>query len=182
MRRAAEANEQVFAALFEQLCRLSARHLPLLPYQPLQVRDGGCHGSLHHHTPHWTGVALGNGRVGAPSEAFSAFAAELRKVFALGNSRSSAARQLLAFRQGERSVSDYSIDFRTLASRSKWSPAALVYTFLHGLAAYIKDALVAYEVPGSLDGAIELAIWVDLRVQARLREKRQMRQLAVADK
>lgn len=73
---------------------------------------------------------------------FSALAAELRKVFGLGNSRSSAGRWLLVLRQGERSVSDYSIDFRTLASRSR-CPAALVDTFVHGLAAHIKGALVA---------------------------------------
>uniref|UniRef100_A0A674PID6 DUF4939 domain-containing protein n=1 Tax=Takifugu rubripes TaxID=31033 RepID=A0A674PID6_TAKRU len=46
---------------------------------------------------------------------FSAFAAELRKVFGQGNSRSSAGHRLLALRQGERSVLDYSIDFHTLA-------------------------------------------------------------------
>lgn len=67
-------------------------------------------------------------------------------------------------------MSDYSIHFHTLAG--KWSLAASVDTFLHGLAACIKDALVAYEVPGSLNGAIDLAIQVDLRVQARLGEKR----------
>ncbi|TWW74436.1 Retrovirus-related Pol polyprotein from transposon opus [Takifugu flavidus] len=67
--------------------------------------------------------------------------------------------------KGERSMSDYSIDFCTLASWSQWSPAALVDTFLHGLAAHIKDAMVAYDVPSSLDGAIDLATRVDLRVR-----------------
>ncbi|TWW57308.1 hypothetical protein D4764_07G0000270 [Takifugu flavidus] len=84
---------------------------------------------------------------------FFGFATELRKVFWQGNSRSSAGRRLLALRQGE------------------WSPAALMDTFLHGLAAHIKDAMVAYDVPSSLDGAIDLATRVDLRVQARREEE-----------
>lgn len=60
-------------------------------------------------------------------------------------------------------------------------PGRLVGSFLHGLAAHIKDALVAYDVPSSLDGAIDLAIWVDLRVQACRRERLQRRQLVVAE-
>lgn len=88
-------------------------------------------------------------------------------MFRQGNSQSSAPRRLLALRQGERSVSDNSIDFRTVASRSQWSPVTLVDTFLHGLAAHIKDAMVAYDIPSSLDGTIDLAIRVDLKVQAR---------------
>lgn len=76
-------------------------------------------------------------------------------------------------------MSDYSIDFCTLASWTQLSPAALVDTFLHGLAAHIKDALVAYDVPSFLDRAIDLAIWVDLRVQDRRRERHQMRHLVM---
>lgn len=60
------------------------------------------------------------------------------------------------------------------------SPYTLYDTFLHGLAAHLKDALADYEVPSSLDGAIDLAIRVDLWVQACLREKRQTRDLVVA--
>lgn len=40
----------------------------------------------------------------------------------------------------------------------------LLDTFLHGLADYIKDELVSYEVPWMLDGVIELAIRIDLRI------------------
>lgn len=41
-------------------------------------------------------------------------------------------------------------------SMSNWNAAALIDAFLHGLAAYIKDALVAHDVPAFLDGIIEL--------------------------
>lgn len=57
----------------------------------------------------------------------------------------------------------------------------LADTFLPGPAAHIKDALVAYDVPTSLDGAIDLAIRVDLRVQDCWRERLQMRHLVVAE-
>lgn len=40
---------------------------------------------------------------------------------------------------------------------------------------------MAYGVPSWLDGAIDLAIRVDLQVQARQQERLQMRHLAVAD-
>lgn len=78
-------------------------------------------------------------------------------------------------------MSDYSIDFHTLASRSQWSLAALLDTSLHRLAAHIKDALVAYDIPSSLDGAIDLAILVDLRAQSCQQEILQLRHLEVSD-
>ena len=46
---------------------------------------------------------------------FQAFSEELRKVFGLGAFRSDAARDLLSLRQGNQSVADFSIDFRTRA-------------------------------------------------------------------
>lgn len=70
-------------------------------------------------------------------------------------------------------MADFAIDFRTLANQSEWNPAALVDAFLHGLADYIKDALVAYDLPLTLDEVIKLAVRLDLRVQARRRERRQ---------
>ncbi len=104
---------------------------------------------------------------------FQRFADELRKVFGLAASRSETTRGLMGMRQGDRTVADYSIDFRTLASHSSWNSEALVDAFLHGLADYVKDELVSHNVPLTLDGVIELAIRIDLRVQARRRERRQ---------
>ncbi|TWW62655.1 hypothetical protein D4764_04G0013020 [Takifugu flavidus] len=208
-RRAAEANEQALAELSGLLSRLSARLEPVAPpassipaSAPVILQQGpeprvseperyegnpeSCDAfvvncsllyslqprvftteaaKVAYTITHLTGWAWlwGTAEWERQSEAcstFSAFAAELRK--------------------GEWSVSDYSIDFCTLASRSQWSPAALVDTFLHGLAAHIKDAMVAYDVPSSLDGAIDLATRVDLRVQARRRERALRRRFAEA--
>lgn len=102
---------------------------------------------------------------------FSLFATELRKVFDLGPTSSEASRDLMSIRQGSRTVADFSIDFRTLASRSTWNTPALVDAFLHSLADYIKDELVSFEAPTTLDGAIELAVRIDRRIQARRRER-----------
>ena len=75
-------------------------------------------------------------------------------------------------RQGDRTVADYSIDFRTRARKSRWNSEALVDAFLHGLADYVKDRLVSHTVPPTLDGVIGLAIQIILRFQAH-RERRQ---------
>lgn len=79
----------------------------------------------------------------------------------------------MGLKQGERTVADYSIDFRTRASHSSWNSSALCDAFLHGLADYMKDELVSHDTPITLDGVIDLAIRIDLRIQARRREKRQ---------
>ncbi len=98
---------------------------------------------------------------------YSNFSQELRKVFdrsALGNE---AARALSLLRQGTRTVSDYAIEFRTLAASSGWNSRALWDHFLHGLAEQIKDEIYSQELPPSLDGLVELATRVDLRLALR---------------
>ncbi len=95
------------------------------------------------------------------------FSQELRKVFdrsALGNE---AARALSLLRQGTRTVSDYAIEFRTLAASSGWNSMALWDHFLHGLAEQIKDEIYSQELPPSLDGLVELATRVDLPLALR---------------
>ncbi|KAL2083550.1 hypothetical protein ACEWY4_021323 [Coilia grayii] len=102
---------------------------------------------------------------------FDAFAAELLKVFGAGTRATDASCELMEIRQGKRTVADFSIDFRTIASKSHWNTEALVDAYLHSLADYIKDELVAHETPATLDEAIALTIRIDRRVQARRREK-----------
>ncbi|TWW59253.1 Retrotransposon-derived protein PEG10 [Takifugu flavidus] len=84
---------------------------------------------------------------------FQAFSAELRK--------------------GSQPVADYAIDFRTRARLSDWNSAAQCDAFLHGLAPYIKDELVFFNLPPSLDGLIELTSRLDRHIHARRRELRQ---------
>ncbi|KAJ3595177.1 hypothetical protein NHX12_004481 [Muraenolepis orangiensis] len=68
---------------------------------------------------------------------------------------------------------EYAIYFRTRARLSDWNAAAQCDVFLTGLADYVKDELVPFDLPASLDGLIELASRVDQRVLARRQERRQ---------
>lgn len=102
---------------------------------------------------------------------FDAFVEEMLMVFDLGSSTAEASRELMTIRQGNRTVADYSIDFRTLARRSSWNGAALVDAFLHSLADYVKDELVSHDQPSTLNEAIALAVRIDRRIQTRRREK-----------
>ncbi|KAL2087158.1 hypothetical protein ACEWY4_018217 [Coilia grayii] len=111
---------------------------------------------------------------------FHRFAEEMIKVFDTGSSSAEASRALMAIRQGRRSIADYSIDFRTLASRSRWNMEALVDAYLHSLADYLKDELVSHTPPTSLDDAIALTACIDRRVQARRRERGRQNQSSVS--
>lgn len=102
---------------------------------------------------------------------FLAFSTELRKVFDVGTTESEASYSLLQLKQGRRSVSDYSIDFRTLARQSKWNVPALHSAFIHGLADYVRDELAARDLPEELDEVISMAIRVDQRIRSRQHER-----------
>ncbi|KAK0132086.1 Retrotransposon-derived protein PEG10 [Merluccius polli] len=82
---------------------------------------------------------------------FSAVTTELHKVFGIASRGPDASRGL---RQGSCSVTDYAIDFRIQARRSKWNQAAQVDAFLLGLA---DNIMVSYDLPASLDEIIALA-------------------------
>ncbi len=55
---------------------------------------------------------------------FSALSEEMKRVFDRAVVGREAARRLADLRQGERSVSDFSIEFRTLAAECKWNEEA----------------------------------------------------------
>ncbi len=98
---------------------------------------------------------------------FNSFTEELKKVFDWAVSGREAARVLAELRQGDRTVTDYSIEFRTLAAECSWNIEAQWDMFLHGLADRIQDEVYSLELPPSLDGLIDLAIRVDARLRRR---------------
>ncbi len=98
---------------------------------------------------------------------FQSFSEEIRKVFDRAASGREAARLLAELRQGDRSVTEFSIEFRTLAAECRWNSEAQWDMFFHGLADYVKDEIYALELPTSLDGLVSLAIRVDARLQQR---------------
>ena len=77
---------------------------------------------------------------GTPTcRSFQTFVDKLRRVSGTGPLGAEAGRELLALSQGSRSVTDYAIDFRTMAPMSDLNQAALHDVFLWGLAGHIKD-------------------------------------------
>lgn len=71
-------------------------------------------------------------------------------------------------RQGERTVTDYSIESRTLAAECNWNTEAQWDIFLHGLVDRIQmNEIYALDLPTTLDELINLAIQVDTRLQRR---------------
>lgn len=103
---------------------------------------------------------------------FQAFSAELRKVFGVASRGPDSAGGLLNLRQGGRTVADYSIDFRTQARQSSWNSAAQCDAYLLGLESYVKDELVSYELPTTLEELIDLTTRLDRRIQTRQDERR----------
>ncbi|KAI2659925.1 Transposon Tf2-9 polyprotein [Labeo rohita] len=67
-------------------------------------------------------------------------------------------------KRGERSVSDFSIEFRTLAAECRWNEEAQWDMFLHGLADRIQREIYALDLPADLNGLIDLALRVDARL------------------
>ena len=83
---------------------------------------------------------------------FQNVAAEMRRALDRSKHGHEAARELLHIHQGRRSVSNYAIDFQTLATSSGWNSEALFDIFLNGLSEEIKDELVAPKPASHLRG------------------------------
>lgn len=103
---------------------------------------------------------------------FLTLSQEMRRVFDRTVVGREAARKLADLRQGNRSVSDYTIEFRTLAAECKWNEEAQWDMFLHGLADRVQQEVYTLELPVKLDGLIELALRVDARLQERVNRTR----------
>ncbi|XP_056425875.1 uncharacterized protein LOC130367477 [Hyla sarda] len=83
---------------------------------------------------------------------------------------SSAETALLTLCQGNSSVGDYAVQFRTLASELAWNDEALCATFKNGLSSRIKGALSARDPPTNLSELIHLATRIDVRYTERQEE------------
>lgn len=104
---------------------------------------------------------------------YAAFTEEMRKVFDRSVHGREAAREMLRVRQGKRSVSDFAIEFRTLASSTGWNQEAQYDAFFNGLSETIKDELATRELPRSFDALVDLAIRIDRRLKQRYKEREQ---------
>lgn len=102
---------------------------------------------------------------------FDTFSQGFKRVFGLARAEPCASCLLMGRRQGNWSVATYSIDFCTRACESSLNLSSLCEAFLFSLADYIKDELVFHELPTTSDGLVDLATWIDLRIQTLRRER-----------
>lgn len=102
---------------------------------------------------------------------YSLFKEEMTKGFDRSVFGSEASRLLATLRQGRRSVADFAIEFRTLASTSGWNNPALVARFLEGLSLELREEIYARGAPAELDPLIDLAIRLDRCFEQRRRAR-----------
>lgn len=82
-----------------------------------------------------------------------------------------AAAQLVRLRQGGRSVTEFAIEFKTLATSCGWDDGPCRAMFRAGLVEEIQDEIATHELPCGFDELVNLA----LRVESRLHLRRQHR-------
>ncbi|XP_048037409.1 uncharacterized protein LOC125262625, partial [Megalobrama amblycephala] len=70
---------------------------------------------------------------GSVVKSYSSFVAHFRKVFGTPLADSSIGEKLYNLKQGSKSVTDYALQFRTLAASSGWNEQALITSFRQGL-------------------------------------------------
>lgn len=73
--------------------------------------------------------------------------------------------------QGQRPVSDYTIEFWTLAAEVDWTEGALRVAFTKGLTEQIKDELVSRDEPTNRVSLISLSNGIDNHLHSRRSEK-----------
>uniref|UniRef100_A0A4W6DG68 DUF4939 domain-containing protein n=1 Tax=Lates calcarifer TaxID=8187 RepID=A0A4W6DG68_LATCA len=110
-------------------------------------------------------------RRSAICESLPLFIRTLTQVFQTVSPGREAARSLAALRQGRRTVLDYAVEFRTLASDSGWNQAALCDAFFNGLSETLKDYLTPLDLPSELEALIALASKMDKRLRERQRSR-----------
>ncbi|KAL0164906.1 hypothetical protein M9458_040659, partial [Cirrhinus mrigala] len=99
------------------------------------------------------------------AHSYPAFTTQLRAVFQHPESEVEVDSRLYHLRQGERSVSRYTTEFRTLSVQTTWSDATLRTAYYEGLSIRLKDELAVRELPDTLEGMIQLALRVDQRMR-----------------
>lgn len=84
------------------------------------------------------------------------FIEEFKQVFDHPDYRANAFLRLMSLSQGHRSVSDYTIEFWTLAAEVDWTEDVLWAAYTRGLSERRKDKLVSRDEPVDVDSLISL--------------------------
>ncbi|KAK3552185.1 hypothetical protein QTP86_005114 [Hemibagrus guttatus] len=100
----------------------------------------------------------------------SSFLEHFREVFSTPAGDLSIGERLCRLRQGSMMVSDFALQFQTLAAASGWNEQALITTYRQGLDPHIRLHLAAYEDSIRLEKFIQLSIRFATRMQLCLEE------------
>ncbi|KAI5615376.1 nephrocystin-4-like [Silurus asotus] len=90
--------------------------------------------------------------------AYAPFTAHFLDVFSAAPGVLTTADQLLSLRQGDDTISDYSLRFRTLAASSGWNESALLGVYRQGLSPEIRQAMAVYDDKVGLESFIPKSI------------------------
>jgi len=100
----------------------------------------------------------------------SSFTTHFKEVFGKPAWDSSIGERLCKLKQGSLTVSDYALQFRTLAAASGWNEQAMITTYRQGLDPHVRLHLAAYEDSIGLEKFIQLSIRFATRMQLCLEE------------
>jgi hypothetical protein len=103
---------------------------------------------------------------------FESFIRNFRKTFEHPDLSAEAARKIRNLKQGNRAVSILANDFRQLAVDVDWTQASLMDAFYDTLLDRVKDRIIEFERPQTLEAYITMAIKIDDRQFQRLQEIR----------
>ncbi|XP_073719444.1 uncharacterized protein [Misgurnus anguillicaudatus] len=112
---------------------------------------------------------------------FHEFREEMEKLFDRSVRGDAAAARLAHLVQGRHTITEYAIEFKTLAATCQWNEAALRAQFVEGLSDELQDEIAVHDLPPSLDAIIDLALRIEARRLLR-DQRRSIRQRAFSDK
>ncbi|KAK3563698.1 hypothetical protein QTP86_034431 [Hemibagrus guttatus] len=100
------------------------------------------------------------------TQSYAGFVEHFKEVFGKPSWDSSVGEELCKLRQGKLTVTEYAIQFRTLAAKSGWNEQALLTAYRQGLSPQVRLHLAAHKDAIGLERLIQLSIRVATRMQS----------------
>ncbi|KAK3527064.1 hypothetical protein QTP86_008645 [Hemibagrus guttatus] len=100
------------------------------------------------------------------TQSYAGFVEHFKEVFRKPSWDSSVGEELCKLRQGKLMVTEYAIQFRTLAAKSGWNEQALLAAYRQGLSPQVRLHLAAHEDAIGLERLIQLSIRVATCMQS----------------
>ncbi|KAK3516460.1 hypothetical protein QTP70_014791 [Hemibagrus guttatus] len=100
------------------------------------------------------------------TQSYAGFIEHFKEVFGKPSWDSLVGEELCKLRQGKLMVTEYAIQFRTLAAKSGWNEQGLLAAYRQGLSPQVRLHLAAHEDAIGLERLIQLSIRVATRMQS----------------